>query len=61
MGQQNSSIQPITLAYVQSRLLSIDEKCGLTTPSNTVNHYKTETPYAMKAQAHFKSSKRYLS
>jgi hypothetical protein len=60
MSQQNSSIQPITLAYVQSQLLSIDEKRGgLTTPSNNINRYKSEMPYAMKAQAHSKTSKRF--
>jgi hypothetical protein len=37
--------QPITLlAYVQSQLLFIDEKCGLTTPSNTINPYKFKCP-----------------
>jgi hypothetical protein len=58
MSAQNTSIQPITLSYVQSQLLSIDEKHGLTTPSNAITRYKTETPYAMKAYTTFKSSKR---
>jgi hypothetical protein len=58
MSAQNTSIQPITLSYVQSQLLSIDEKRGLTTPTNAITRYKGETPYAMKAYANFKNYKR---
>lgn len=58
MSQQNTSIKPVTLAYVQSQLLSIDEKQGLTTHSINFNRFKPERPYAMKAHANFKKPPR---
>ena len=49
MSQLNASLNPITLPYVQSQLLSIDEKRGLTTMTNGFKRYKMGDPYAMRA------------
>ena len=58
MSQLNSSLNPITLPYVQSQLLSIDEKRGLTTPQDTnTRKYKTGSSYAMPATANLKTTR----
>jgi hypothetical protein len=54
MSQLNASLATITLPYVQSQLLSIDEKRGLTSPSSGFRNYKTGNPYAMYANTNFK-------
>jgi hypothetical protein len=58
MSQLNSSLNPITLPYVQSQLLSIDEKRGLTTPQDTnTKKYKAGSSYAMPATANIKNTR----
>jgi hypothetical protein len=53
MSQLNPSLNPITLPYVQSQLLSVDEKRGLTALTSGFKHYKTGDPYAMHASHNY--------
>jgi Zinc knuckle len=58
MSQQNATLQPVTLPYVQSQLLSIDEKRGLTSPASNFNDYRRYKPggsYAMTARMIYKT------
>jgi hypothetical protein len=54
MSKLNPTLAPVTLQYIQSQLLSIDEKCGYTTPNNSVKRYNTSGPYAMPATSNTK-------
>jgi Retrotransposon gag protein len=53
MSQLNASLNPITLPYVQSQLLSIDEKRGLTALTSGFKCYKTGDPHAMRASHNY--------
>lgn len=57
MSQLNSSLNLITLPYVQSQLLSIDEKRELTMPQNNMKKNKAGSSYAMPATMNVKSTK----
>jgi hypothetical protein len=49
MAELNPSFTPITLDYVQSQLLAIDEARGLTNQNTGVRRYNSGNPYAMPA------------
>jgi hypothetical protein len=49
MAELNPSFSLITLDYVQSQLLAIDEARGLTNQNTGVRRYNTGNPYAMPA------------
>lgn len=56
MAKLNPMLQPVTLQHIQSQLLAIDERHGLTS-NNTIRHYNTGSPYAMPATAKYKTQK----
>jgi hypothetical protein len=58
MAKLNPTLIPITLQYVQSQLLSINEKRGFTSSNSSIKWYNTGNTYAMPATSNTTTKQR---